>query len=253
VAALAVMSPWLVRNARLTGDPVFSLQARAELVKDTRTWPGYQVYRQLTPQPPLRVLRDDAVPVLRKAYRGLRFYRRDLYRAFPPLLLGGLLGILAWTLVHRVRRRAWPGPAVTPPALATATLLLLCLQYAFFNHSLRHLLPLLPVLAWEVAFAAGRDWRWAVLAALTVLAPPARLPGWQHAAHEAVAAQRARSWEPDRSGAVVDGVYFFDYAAGAWYLDRPGVWRSPAAEAAVPGLLRRGGAEVPSADAGEPR
>ena len=88
----AVGAPWAVRNLALTGHPFFSLQGHAELVKDTRAWPGYDVYRQLEPQPLVQTFVADPVPVLRKAARGVEFFVRGL-GAFAPLPLILVFGV----------------------------------------------------------------------------------------------------------------------------------------------------------------
>jgi len=236
--ALVVLSPWLIRNAMLTGDPFFTLQAQAELVKDTSSWPGYQVYRRLEPQPVITVLRDDPVPVLRKVARGLKFFWRDSRRFFPPLLLLGFAVAVGITIL-RIRKNAdLQTVNAGGPALAFTTLVLLCIQYSFFDHSLRHLLVILPVLAFEAAHYAGQDWRRALVITVTVFLPWAHLPGWQHAAREAVVAQETQPWLADRDGAAADEIYFFDHSAGPWFHDHPGVWRSPTAEAKIPALLK---------------
>lgn len=237
MVALLVSSPWSIRNMRLTGHPFFTLQAQAELVKDTQNWPGYQVYRQLEPQPLLTVLRDDPVPSMRKAARGLKFFWRDSHRFFPPLLLLGL-AYATLRVLRRFRKKEGPSredPAA--PALSFLTLIALCFQYAFFDHSLRHLLVLLPVLAWEVAYFVGLSWRHTAAATIAVFLPFAQLPGWQKAAQEAVAVEKTQPWLADREHIEESEIYFFEYSAGPWFLDRPGVWRSPAAEAKVPALL----------------
>ena len=236
---LLVLSPWLIRNVRLTGQPFFTLQAHAELVKNTRTWPGYQVYRQLTPQPMVRVLREDPVPVLRKAVRGLGFFGRESHRFFPPVLLSGFVIVMIASVWRRARHGRWPGPDRLAPALTALTLFLLSAQYAFFDHSLRHLLVLLPVLAWDTAYVAATRWRWVALVLLLVFLPPARLPGWDQSARQAAVAERTRPWAADAAQIAAGGVYFFDYSAGPWFLDHPGVWRSPAAVARIPLLLEQ--------------
>jgi len=238
IVALAMMSPWLIRNVRLTGQPFFTLQSQAELVKDTRTWPGYQVYRQLKPQPMVSVLRDDPVPVLRKAARGLKFYWRDSRRFFPPLLLVGF--VIVTGMAMRRRRSPDGGRScdeLAAPAVAFLTFLTLCIQYSFFDHSLRHLLVVLPILAWEVGHCAGRDWRLAVVASLTVFLPWANLPGWEQAARTAEKVAQERPWLENSGFEHSHEIYFFDYSAGPWYLDQPGVWRSPAGEKQIPLLL----------------
>ena len=104
-------------------------QAEAELVKDTRTWPGYSVYRQLEPQPVATVLTGDLEPVARKFARGLQFYGRELGAFLHlPQLVAGIL-VLLWVLLDSLTRR-WPPPepgsAAGPVAMAVGTLGLLC-------------------------------------------------------------------------------------------------------------------------------
>lgn len=235
VVAALLLSPWLIRNYRVTGQPLFSLQAQAELVKDTRLWPQYSVYRQLTPQPMLTALKDHPEAILRKFARGLKFFARGCWRFFPPLLLGVFIiaGYRALPALRRKEYSVWAAPAV-----AAITLVLLCVQYSFFDHSLRHLLVIFPVLAWEIAYAAGRHWRLATAAVLLAFLPPANLPGWQTAAQQAARQAQTRPWQATAPKNTANGIYFFDYSAGPWFLDHPGVWRSPAAIAAVPALLK---------------
>ncbi len=96
LAWFLVIAPWAIRNIQVTGQPAFSLQAYAEHVKDTRTWPGYSVYRQLEPQPFFETLTTDPVPVLRKVGRGMKFFYRDMHRLAPLLVLITLaIGTLA--------------------------------------------------------------------------------------------------------------------------------------------------------------
>lgn len=233
LVALLVWSPWLVRNAVVTGRPWFSLQAEAELVKMTRPWPGYSVYLQLEPQPSASALARDPLPILRKAFRGLRFYALNLHRLLPwPLLAAGAVELL------RRRRRS------RPAALAAATLLLLAGQYAWFDHSLRHLLVLVPILYWEAAALFGdglrralaglprwprgageRTLSWLLPPLVTgavLWAAPLRLPGWDHAAATARADRGtlpARLEAAERSGSL-----FVTSSAVPWFSGRPGVW-----------------------------
>lgn len=272
-AALAVLAalvaPWGARNLALAGDPLFSVQAQAELVKDTRTWPGYDVYRQLAPQPAWRVLTTDPVPVARKFARGVRFFARS----WPGLLswpVALALALAAWRNVSgnddgAARRRRWRWRWRlrwrTGGLLALASTTLLAMLYAWFDHSLRHLLPMVPILAWEAGPVLG-EWPWrvrgpqrigafrrdggirpsaagtptpphpltAVLVAVAVAAPPAFLAirqpaGWREAAAEAVAAGPAARSEAERLRAAPPGaVVFVQTSAATWLADRPAVW-----------------------------
>jgi len=264
LAWFLVIAPWAIRNLQVTGQPAFSLQAYAEHVKDTRAWPGYTVYRQLEPQPFFGTMTSDPAPVLRKAGRGMRFFHRDLPRLVPLLVLVGLAGgtlafLAAWRKIppampRRRRRNPMIGlPAMSrtgPVALAVLTTVLLTIQYSFFDHNLRHLLIVLPVLLWEFSPWIGdpirriihdrqkvRGPRFPLLldlgavivlpaaaALVLVLLFPCRLPGWEYAAKEAVnfAPRTERQIEISRRAAP--GVLFVDNSAVPWFIDRPVVW-----------------------------
>ncbi len=240
---LGLLAPWAVRNAALTGDPFFSLQARAEHLKDTARWPGYSVYRSLAPENLLRTLVHDPVPVLRKTARGLRFYLTGLGGLLPwALWAAGLALALLGPRPDLARGPPGARPAPTglrrPLPLAGLTLLLLALQYGPFDHDLRHLLPVLPVVTWEICLAAAdrlRGWRagpgvaaraallLAAALAACLLTPP-RLPGWRRAADDARRAGPAVAAAAAAAVSLPPGPIFTDAAAVAWRADRPAVW-----------------------------
>jgi hypothetical protein len=245
---LVVIAPWAIRNIQLTGQPFFSLQGYAEHVKDTRVWPEYSVYRQLDLQPFFETMWSNPVPVLRKVARGIRFYIRDLDRLVPALVLVGLAwGTLAF-FARRFHRAIWfyPGSSPMPIAAICLTTLFLGLQYSFFDHSLRHLLVVLPVMFWEVAAwigcvvpkalaEPGQPYRFLkkpaagfALAALVALAAvslfPCRTPGWNYAAAEAAQLAPRTAQQVDELMDAPDGVLFVDNSAVPWYIDRSVVW-----------------------------
>jgi len=249
LAWLLVITPWAIRNLQVTGQPAFSLQTYAEHVKDTRTWPGYTVYQQLEPQPFFETMTSDPVPVLRKVGRGMKFFYRDMHRLVPVLVLVGLaFGALAFLAA---RLKILPAkPETGPMALVVLTTVLLTIQYSFFDHSLRHLLVVLPMMLWEFSAWIGDTVRrvthgpgeargdrsgllWnlgsviflpAVVAVVIVFLFPCRLPGWEFAADEAVsfAARTERQIESTRR--TPPGVLFVDTSAVPWFIDRPVVW-----------------------------
>lgn len=258
-AALVILMPWSLRTLHLTGQPFFTLQGVAEHAKDTRAFPEYTVYRGLQPQPLLQTLLTDPEPVARKTMRGLRFFGGELGRFLPVPWLGALAvsasvaaAATAARAVRRRRRRGDPPDAagtvarrVRPTAAAAATLPLLILLYSPFDHSLRHLTVLLPVLAWELSLAAacllapaGRARAYAVgvgLAAVALLAAwrfPCRLPGWEGAADDAAALAPLVRQESAAARKAPAGVMFVQYAAVPWFADRPGVWSPLDAEVA---------------------
>lgn len=271
LAWFVVTAPWAVRNLQLTGQPAFSLQGYAEHVKDTRTWPGYSVYRQLEPQPILETMTTDPVPVLRKVGRGVKFYFRDLHRLAPLFVLigiaiGALAFLAAWLKIvpAHPKRRQWdsafgmpPTSQTRPVALVVLSLLLLSIQYSLFDHSLRHLLVLLPVMLWEFSGWIGHIIRRLVhdrheerrgrfhllrdLGAMVILPAaaallvvhlfPCRLPGWDFAAAEARDLVTQTEAQIQAARQAPAGVLFVDNSAVPWFCDRPIVW-SPTEETA---------------------
>ncbi len=264
LAWFLVITPWAIRNLQVTGQPAFSLQTYAEHVKDTRTWPGYTVYQQLEPQPFFETMTSDPVPVLRKVGRGMKFFYRDMHRLAPLLVLAGLaIGALAFLAVWlkilpakagRQSRGSMTGIPPTsesgPVALIVLTIVLLTIQYSFFDHSLRHLLVVLPMMLWEFSAWIGDTVRQVVhrsritggdrygllrilgsviflpaaAAMVIVLLFPCRLPGWEFAAGEAIsfAARTERQIESTRR--TPPGVLFVDTSVVPWFIDRPVVW-----------------------------
>jgi hypothetical protein len=254
VMMLVVNLPWLVRNMRLADNPVFTLQGQAELIKDTRTWPGYSVYRQLEPQPLAKVLSEDPVPVLRKFVRGLKFYFRELGRLFPwvGLILTGLVMMvyLRGGIDHKpcLLRPGAQHPLTILPAesplgplvVVGTTLVLMIVQYSFFDHSLRHLLVLYPVMAWELAGILGvglaklmaktRFGPWipvvpAILATVILVRLSLQpLPGWNFSAEQARKQSHLLEAKIQGLRQNTDSVPFVESSAAPWYADRPAVW-----------------------------
>ncbi len=264
LAWFLVISPWAIRNLQVTGQPAFSLQTYAEHVKDTRAWPGYSVYRQLEPQPFFETMTTDPVPTLRKVGRGMKFFYRDMHRLAPLLVLitlavGALAFLAAWLKILPAipSRRRWDSmvglPATSrtgPMALTVLTTVLLTIQYSFFDHSLRHLLIVLPVILWEFSPWIGDPIRQiihdrqmvrgprapllqdlgsgivlpAAAAAVVVLLFPCHLPGWEYAAKEAVSLAPRTEKQIDFTRQAPPGVLFVDNSAVPWFIDRPVVW-----------------------------
>ncbi len=246
--------PWLLRNHQLTGNPFFTLQSQSELVKDTRTWPEYSVYRQLEPQPLLKVLSEDPVPILRKFVRGLKFYFRSLGCLFPWVGLVVMALALMVYLRGGIDQRPCPlrpqaehpmsiiphESPLGPLVVAGLTLLLMIVQYSFFNHSLRHLLVLYPLVAWEFAMLVGQSlggfagkWkinRWVtmipvvLLTMLVIRISLEPLPGWKFAAEQAQLQSAALKADTNQLKQSSDAVPFVGSSAAVWYADRPAVW-----------------------------
>lgn len=266
LVGLLLAAPWSVRNLRLTGNPFFSLQSQAELVKSTRTWPEYSVYRQLEPQPMLKSIRQDPVPILRKFARGVRFQVLNLHRILPAWYWLGAAFWLGQTAWRRWRSRDTEGPPPRgrngePLPLLALTLIGLVAEYSFFDIGLRHLAVLVPVLmlegsAWTgsalLALLRRRGWpipaersRLALgvtamaLTGIGVLLLPATLPGWEQAALEAEAGRARVQAELQRVLASNEPYFFTETSAVPWLADRPAVWSplDPGVEERIRGYL----------------
>ena len=120
---------------------------------------------------------------------------------------------------------------------AVGTLALLIVLYSPFDHNLRHLIVVLPILAWELSLAgAGLPTRFerlgtigsglglaAAAVAVTMLFP-CRLPGWETAAADAARLRPAVETATAEVRTAPPGVVFVEYSAVPWFADRPGVW-----------------------------
>jgi len=261
-----VMTPWAIRNIQLSGQPFFSLQAQAELVKMTPAWPDYSVYKQLEPQPIFQTILQQPIDVLNKVKHGLWFFLKEHHRLMPRLLFGTgalaaiCLGIqLLWTKFSVILKLKLNPPLNKQPEMlyhkanmvAFASLALLCLQYSFFDHDLRHLLVLLPIILWEINLMAvkltGQITRryklllfekstpiqsgilGLVAALVVVLLFPCQLPGWQNAVQEAKNQESMVAQKVSRVLANPETVLFDETSAVPWFVNQPAVW-SPANE-----------------------
>jgi len=227
-----LLAPWWIRNAVLCGDPLFTLQAYAEHLKQTPAWPGYSIYASLSPESFWHTLGHDPGLILRKALAGLRYYATRLDAWLPAVLWG--CGALAAVLRFRRSRRL-----DDPLPVLGASLAAMILAYAAFSYTLRYLAVLLPVLTLEMWLAVaretdvrltgprGRAARLAVLAAVTVASIwilPARMPGWERARDAAARSAARLPAALERLEQAPEGPIFTDSAALLWYGKRAGVW-----------------------------
>jgi len=226
-----ILAPWWIRNAILTGDPFFTLQAHGEQLKETVLWPGYAIYASLSPESFWHTLMHDPGLILRKTISGLRYYitRLDGWLPVSLWVSGGLAALLGLS-AHRNRRE--------PLFVLGGSLVLLTLVYSPLSHTLRYMAVILPVLSLELwsATAArlvhnrlGRTGRYLSLIVLTaacVWILPAAMPGWERARDHAAASAKTLPNALTRLADTPPGPVFTDSAALLWYGDRSGVWLS---------------------------
>lgn len=174
---VAVLLPWLVRSALLTGDPLFSFRW-LESVMQTRTYPGNTLYRRVTEDYPSWLLFAATSPreILEKARRGL-----ELIYAHPVVAAGPFVGAFfvaaipaalarrgfevarvvlyaAYVLVAMALLVLFPAARLTAPLAAPATLI----GVAFFA-------KLLSGSTSSLSATAQRRWMAAGLIALAVV------------------------------------------------------------------------------------
>ncbi|MBU1676219.1 hypothetical protein KKA85_10610, partial [bacterium] len=235
VAALcwaAVLAPWWIRNAALSGNPFFTLQAYAEHLKETPAWPGYSIYASLDPQSIWHTLSHDPALIARKTLAGLRYYLTRLDGWLPVVLW--VCGCLAAAVRFRRTRRFSDPLPVLGVSLAAMTL-----AYAPISYTLRYMAVVLPVLTLEMWSAVsgelaarlpgrgGRTRRIALLVALTAACIwflPARMPGWERARDEAARSASTLPAALENLEKIPPGPLFTDSAALLWYGNRAGVW-----------------------------
>ncbi|MBC8425406.1 hypothetical protein H8E07_14900, partial [bacterium] len=112
----AVLAPWWTRNALLTGDPFFTLQAHGEQLKETVLWPGYAIYVSLSPESFWHTLIHDPGLILRKMISGLRYYitRLDGWLPVSLWVSGGFAAVFGFGAPPK-RRDPLLAPGGHPP------------------------------------------------------------------------------------------------------------------------------------------
>ncbi len=242
---LLLTAPWWIHVSRVAGSPLFNPLSYALQLDLAENWWEYPRLRGLTPEPPLANLQANLLPTLLKVRHGIRFFLETLGHWLPWPVWGGVL-VLAGASWRR-RRRHGKLRAAGPTALLGLTLGGLILVYALLSQEVRHVLVLLPVLAWETVLLATQEtrrlalrsrWRALLLAALAGLAilwaPP-------HLGGQAVRLAEIRRQEPSIAalarevGSWPPGPVFTDNVAVCWLTGRTGVWRpyDEAVEAAI--------------------
>ncbi|MEZ4387369.1 MAG: hypothetical protein R3D98_07265 [Candidatus Krumholzibacteriia bacterium] len=236
LVGLVLIAPWYVRVASYSGAPLSNPLVDAVQLDLAEEWWDYPLLRSRTPIPLTENLAAHPVAALHKTAVGIKSYLRTLGLWLPWLawLTGGVL----WTVQtrRRLRRHQPVWRAIGPVGWLGLTLGLMMVQYGFFSHETRHMLPLLPVLAFEgVALADGRlrrtvRSRWRRAAALTLAAwlmLQLTRPGLGGEAGNVMTARELAPRVDAVTAALADlppGPVFSDNAAVPWRLGRACVW-----------------------------
>ncbi len=244
---LALVLPWWIHVYQVAGSPFFNPLSFALQLDLDQEWWQYPRLRGLEPQSALSNLRDNFLPALIKVRHGLRFFLETLGQWLPwPVWAGGVaLGLSSCWRHRRQGLLRCGGPMV----LLGATLLGLVLLYALISQEVRHLIVLLPVVAWEFVQAAaqrvrrlltGKRLHAPVLTAIAglslIIAPQNPRGELNHL--EATKSRAGRVFElVEEVQTWPPGPVFTDNAAVCWYSGRTGIWRPFDAE--VEATLRR--------------
>lgn len=232
---LVTTLPWWIHVTLVAGSPFFNPLASTLQFDLGENWWEYPRLRGLVPESASGNLADNIVPALIKMRHGIRVFLETLGQWLPWPVWGGALvmGVGAWFHnLHHGRLRA-----LGPIALLGLTLCGMILLYALISQEARHLLVLLPVLAWEIVLATAQRVRrlfpprlvqvlvLTALAALSIAVAPPRPAGLEQRLAQArrqaplveALALEMQTWPP--------GPVFTDNAAACWLTGRAGVWR----------------------------
>ena len=248
IVGVAVLLPWWLHVTGHAGSPLSNPLTEAVQLDLSSDWWDYPLLRGREPMPLAGNLASHPLQAVHKVLVGGRSYVRTL-GLWLPWYFWFLITSLWLQRVWRRQRAGVPaGRAGGPYGLLMATLVLMVVQYALFSHETRHLLPILPLVAWEgllLAEGAVRSIRRPELrgVALTAMASVALLLSPPGLGGEAGNVETAR----DLAGAVAEetarvadlppGPVFSDNAVVPWRTGRPCVW-SPF-DASVEAEIRR--------------
>ena len=233
---LALISPWYAHVARHTGSPLDNPLMEAVQVDLAEEWWDYPLLRSRTPVPLVENVMAKPVRVAHKTAVGIKSYLRTLGLWLPWLVW--IAGAALWA--NQLRRRLRDGQAICraigPVGYLGITLGLMMVEYGFFSHETRHMLPLLPLLAWEGVILADRalrprmtgPWRrGAVMALVTWLMIMTTPPGLGGERGNLITARELAPVVDSVTAANIDlppGPVFSDNAVVPWRLGRPLVW-----------------------------
>jgi hypothetical protein len=235
VVGVAALLPWWLHVAGYSGSPLANPLTEAVQLDLSAEWWDYPLLRGRDPVPLAENLRENPGPALVKTLTGVRSYLRTLGLWLP--WYAWLAGVPLWLERSWRRHRRGHGlaRAAGPPGLILLTLALMVLQYAFFSPETRHLLPVLPIIAWEFVLLVDERLRglraaWpraatlAAMAAVAVLLSPPGLGGERGNVQTALELEDVVRQETTRARQLPPGPVFSDNAVVPWRAARPFVW-----------------------------
>ncbi|MBU8870195.1 MAG: hypothetical protein KOO60_04880 [Gemmatimonadales bacterium] len=232
---LVLTLPWWIHVTLVAGSPFFNPMSYSLQLDLGTNWWNYPRLRGLEPESALSNLRHNFLPAVIKTRHGLRYFFETLGWWLPWSIWAGAVAL--W-LNSRLRHRGH-GVLRTdrPIVLLGVTLVGMALFYALISQEVRHLLVLLPVLAWEIVMMMAQlTSRWethkrlgapilaAVVGLAIVVAPPS-MPAEQ----QRLEVKKRQAVRVEELAGEVDnwppGPIFTDNAAVCWLTGRTGVWR----------------------------
>jgi hypothetical protein len=235
IVGVAALLPWWLHVSKHVGSPLANPLTEAVQLDLSEEWWDYPLLRSREPLPLTENLRENALPALQKTILGVRSYARTLGLWLPWYVWLACVPLWLERSWLRIRRGHPPVRAVGPPGLILITLGLMAVEYAFFSPETRHLLPVLPIVAWEFVLLvdarlrsfprpAARALALAAMAGVAVLLSPPGLGGEGGNVQTAIELEDAVRAETARARMLPPGPVFSDNAVVPWRTARPFVW-----------------------------
>jgi len=235
VVGVAVLLPWWLHVSHHLGSPLANPLTEAVQLDLSEQWWDYPLLRSRTPLPLSENLRENAGPALVKVLSGIRSYTRTLGLWLPWYFWLACIPLWLEQIWKHARRGHGSIRSVGPLGLLMLSMVLMVLQYALFSPETRHMLPILPLVAWEgLLLVDGRLWRmrrrsWrglalAAMAGVALLLSPPGLGGEQGNVETAVTQAEEVRLATARAATLPPGPVFSDNAVVPWRLGRACVW-----------------------------
>ncbi len=235
IVGMAALLPWWLHVSSHSGSPLANPLTEAVQLDLSEEWWDYPLIRGRDPLPLSQNLRENAGPAVIKVVTGLRSYARTLGLWLPWYVWLVCVPLWIERTWHRSRRHLPAARAAGPPGLLLVTLSLMAVQYAFFSPETRHMLPVLPLFAWEfvllvdarlrrIRLPIARAATLAAMAGVALVLSPPGLGGEGGNVQTALELVETVEVETDRVRNLPPGPVFSDNAVVPWRTSRPCVW-----------------------------